>query len=290
MRSEADRSHHGVLRHPVVHAAQQPPERHPIVARECERHPRGACHARHSAEELPDRGDYQDDRFSAHESSALLKIASDEPAPSLTACHVGRGERDRQQHEPADERRPEDGPPDALRRCCSRPPRVSSEVCAEASNPVIVYFVSRKPIGRTRNQKPMRGPREAGVVDALAEDEVRALVVSGTNTSIPMITATPTTCTPTDMLFRTAPGAVSEDVDQRVEEHDQEEQQPGLARMCSSVGEVHPEDLDAVESRVWRSGRSRAVGHRRHDADQADDVEPAGQPTPALAAKVVAHQ
>jgi hypothetical protein len=32
-------------------------------------------------------------------------------------------------------------------------PRVSSAACAEASYPVCVYIVSRKPIGSTRNQK-----------------------------------------------------------------------------------------------------------------------------------------
>ena len=42
--------------------------------------------------------------------------------------------------------------------------------------------------------------------------------------------------------------AVGEDVHQRVEDHDQEEQEPGFAEDVDVVAEVQPEDVHAVEA------------------------------------------
>ena len=61
-------------------------------------------------------------------------------------------------------------------------PLVSSDRWAQASNPVIVYWVSRKPNGMIANQK--REARraavgEAGVVEPLGEHVVEALVLVG---------------------------------------------------------------------------------------------------------------
>ena len=65
------------------------------------------------------------------------------------AVDVGDREGDREQHDPADHapsRRSTSRPPS---RADSEAPWVSSEMWAEASKPVIVYWVSRNPSGRT---------------------------------------------------------------------------------------------------------------------------------------------
>ena len=80
---------------------------------------------------------------------------------------------------------------------------------------------------------------------------------------------------------------VGEDVDDRVEDEDEEEQQPRLAEDVLGVAEVDAEDVQAVEPERRVEEDRGAVSHRRDDADQADDVEPAGHPAPALAAEVV---
>src|ERR671921_475795 len=86
--------------------------------------------------------------FSAQESSALPKIASDEPAPSLTAStSVAANVIASSTNHPisADQKTDCQTP----RAAALAAPRVSSETCAEASKPVIVYCVSRKPSGST---------------------------------------------------------------------------------------------------------------------------------------------
>src|SRR3954449_4458486 len=79
---------------------------------------------------------------------------------------------------------------------------VSSEMCAEASKPVIVYCVSRKPSGSTYHQnmlllKPELLMRSVKTVLKLAW-------LSGTTTRMPMITATPRTCHHTEMPLNLA--------------------------------------------------------------------------------------
>src|ERR671921_591677 len=86
--------------------------------------------------------------FSAQESRELLKMASDDPAPSLTApTSVAANVIARSTNQPitADQKTDCQTP----RAAPIAAPRVSSETCAEASKPVIVYCVSRKPSGST---------------------------------------------------------------------------------------------------------------------------------------------
>jgi hypothetical protein len=71
---------------------------------------------------------------------------------------------------------------------------------------------------------------------------------------------------------------VGKDVDHRVEDEDEEEEQPGLAEDVLGVPEVDAQDVEAVEPQDGVEEGRRAVGHRGDDADEADDVEPAGHP------------
>src|SRR4029079_9856134 len=86
-------------------------------------------------------------------------------------------------------------------------PRVSSAVWADASYPVMVYIVSRNPIGITRiqNGKPPTAPPSKPVLLILWPKTKLALWCwSGTKISRPMITATPRTCQNTEMLLNSA--------------------------------------------------------------------------------------
>src|SRR5262245_17048543 len=84
---------------------------------------------------------------------------------------------------------------------------VSSDRCAHASNPVIVYWVSRKPNGTTASQK-------AGLVtlpslhpEALylsVKTKLNDWCVSGTTIRISTIAVAPITCHHTDTLFMIA--------------------------------------------------------------------------------------
>ncbi len=100
-----------------------------------------------------------------------------------------------------------------------------------------------------------------------------------------MITRTPRTCQPTETLFMNRQEAVDEDVDDRVEQQDDQEEQEGLGENVRGVAEVDAEDVDPVEAEQRVEEARRPVGHRGDDADQADDVEPAGEPAPARAAE-----
>ena len=79
---------------------------------------------------------------------------------------------------------------------------------------------------------------------------------------------------------------VGEDVHQRVEDEDDQEQQPSLGEDVLGVAEVDPEDVEPVERQQGVQEERRAVADRGDDADQADDVEPAGVPAPAGAAEL----
>ena len=87
-------------------------------------------------------------------------------------------------------------------------PRVSSAVWADASYPVCVYIVRMKPSGRTYSQKNapvVSAAVEAGVIEALTEDEAEALMVARYEAATSaMITSTPSTCQPTETLLKIA--------------------------------------------------------------------------------------
>ncbi len=91
--------------------------------------------------------------------SAEVKTAITLPKPSLTASTLVAANRNAssRNHPITAEDATDCQMPFAA--ACSAP-TVSSATCAEASYPVSVYIVSRKPIGRTRNQyvKPPVAP------------------------------------------------------------------------------------------------------------------------------------
>ena len=83
--------------------------------------------------------------------SAVRKITGEKPKASLmslTCVQANRNDSSRIQP-PMPEKKIERQRPCAA---AFEAPPVSSETCAEASNPVIVYCVSKKPSGSTRNQ------------------------------------------------------------------------------------------------------------------------------------------
>ncbi len=79
-----------------------------------------------------------------------------------------------------------------------------------------------------------------------------------------------------------------EDVDQRVDEQDQEEQDERVMQGCLHAPgrEIDPEQVQAVERQGRVQERRRGVVDRRGHRHQADQVEPAGEPAPARAAEL----
>src|ERR1700682_6541201 len=80
---------------------------------------------------------------------------------------------------------------------------VSSERCAEASKPVMVYCVSRKPSGRTYSQY-MLLPAKPELFTWLVNIHLRVWCSVGVKMRIAMIRAAPKTCHHTEILFNTA--------------------------------------------------------------------------------------
>ena len=84
---------------------------------------------------------------------------------------------------------------------------VSSDRWAEASNPVIVYCVSRKPNGTIANQNAklvVLPSLKPGVVEPLGEDVAERLVLVGDEDQDQHDRAAPTTCHQTETLFMIA--------------------------------------------------------------------------------------
>ncbi len=147
------------------------------VAREREERARAAGHARHAAEELADHRD-QDDELGP----ALAHLGGrgrrqiDVPKASLTAPTSDGRERDRQQHEPADQRRAGDRLPDALGRRLLGLAGLLGDV---RRGVVAGDRVHGQQEARRQDEPPVHPHAEAGVVDPLGEDEVDALVLVG---------------------------------------------------------------------------------------------------------------
>ena len=85
---------------------------------------------------------------------------------------------------------------------------VSSDRWAEASKPVIVYWVSRKPSGRTMNQKnmPLVSPpaSPAELFTRMVKTSATLMCVGGRKTRMRITAAAPNTCHQTETLFMTA--------------------------------------------------------------------------------------
>src|SRR4051794_27960118 len=79
---------------------------------------------------------------------------------------------------------------------------VSSETCADASKPVIVYCVSRKPRGRTYHQNMLWLKPELFCV--WVKTSLKLAWSDGAKIRIPTITRTPATCQKTEMPFSRA--------------------------------------------------------------------------------------
>src|SRR3954469_24717579 len=84
---------------------------------------------------------------------------------------------------------------------------VSSDRCADASNPVIVYCVSSRPRGSTRNQNftsLTAPPSNPELLILVVNTQLIAWWVFGTKARMPITRAAPTTCHHTEMLLITA--------------------------------------------------------------------------------------
>ena len=79
---------------------------------------------------------------------------------------------------------------------------VSSETCADASKPVIVYCVSRKPSGSTYHQNMLWPKPELFCV--WVNTSLKLAWSDGAKIRIPTITRTPATCQKTEMPFSRA--------------------------------------------------------------------------------------
>src|SRR5690625_399501 len=79
---------------------------------------------------------------------------------------------------------------------------VSSDRCADASKPVIVYCVSKKPSGNTRNQYFASSYPE--LFKRSVKTKLRLWCWSGTTARIRITIAAPATCHHTEMLLSTA--------------------------------------------------------------------------------------
>src|SRR3954453_1931252 len=88
----------------------------------------------------------------------------------------------------------------------SAAPRVSSEMCADASYPVCVYIVSRKPWVRMNSQKkPVTlPPSQPELLILCVKTKLTDWWCEGTNARMPITIRMPITCHQTDTLFRAA--------------------------------------------------------------------------------------
>src|SRR3954454_5663887 len=137
--------------------------------------------------------------------SALSMIAIDEPPPASTAltsvaANVSAS-RTNQPKTPAQntERQTPCAAPSAA-------PRVSSEMCADASYPVCVYIVSRNPWVRMNNQnQPPTDPFIHPELFCLwPNTKLADWWLSGPRTRTPITMTTPTTCHHTETLLSSA--------------------------------------------------------------------------------------
>ena len=290
MISENDRHRdHRVERNPIaVHAAEDRPAGDPAVARERVPGARGAGQPGRAAEHLTDGRDDQHQLCRPGVQGAG-EDRPDESGALVDRLDVGRGEHEGEQDEPADHRRPEHRPPDAL---CGGLGGVPGLLRGVRRGVVAGLRVHGQQESDRQHQEPEadvagRAVVEAGVVDPLAEHEAEVLVIVGDEDQQPDDDRDPDQVPANGDVVRQRQDPVAEDVHHRVEDQDQEEEEPGLPEDVLGVGEVDPEDVDAVEGERRVEEDRRAVSHRGDDPHQPDDVEPAGHPAPALAAEVV---
>ena len=247
---------------------------------------RRAGQARDGAEELAGRGDQQHEDVPARRRAPGRRSRRRRRRPRVTA--VGGPARRRGTRAAGSSRRSPSRRSTA--RCPSRPPSaapwVSSDRWAEASKPVIVYCVSRKPQRQHASRTSSCScSAEAGVVDALGEHEADALVRGRARRSGPgSRSRAPATCHHTEMLLMIASRwlrkmfstAASTRMTTKIDEHPRERVVVRPAVADSADGEVDerraPYATDAVTAtrpiRFSQPVKKPAAGPPSLDAHQ----------------------
>ena len=110
--------------------------------------------------------------------------------------------------------------------------------------------------------------------------------LSGTMIRIPMITATPSTCQPTEMLLNSATSGEEKMLISEWMLRNRANRHERLEQDVLGVAEVHEPEVEPVEAEQRVGELRRGVDDRSDHADEADQVEPAGEPAPGLAAEV----
>ena len=193
------------------------------------------------------------------------------------AVDVGDREGDRQQHDPADQRRVEDRLPDSLRRRFRGAVGLLGDVGrgVEAGDRVLGQQEAER-----QNVEPVHAVAEAAVVDPVAEDEAEALVAVGDEDEDDDDRGDAEHVPPDRDAVDQREHVRSPHVDDRVDRQDQREEEEDLAEDVDFVAEVDPEQVDFVEAEDdVEEGRAGVVDGGQ-DGDQADQVEPAGEPGP----------
>ena len=184
--------------------------------------------------------------FAAHESSASVKIAPTKPAASVTTAASGTANRKLQQQGPADDRRVEHRAPHALGRCDRGAPGLLGRM---RRGVVAGLGVHRQQEADGQHQHPeaerrRRAPEGSVVVDALGEDEAQVLVAVRNEDQQPDHDRDAEQVPADRDVVHQLDEPIGEDVDDRVADQDQGEQDPGLSQDVLGVGEVHAEDVD----------------------------------------------
>ena len=198
------------------------------------------------------------------------------------AVDVGDREGDRQQHDPADQRRVEDRPPHTLRRRFGGAVGLLGDVGrgVEAGDRVLGQQEAER-----QHVEPVHPVAEAAVVDPVAEDEAEALVAVGDDDQDDDDRGDADHVPPDRDAVDQREQVRAADVDRGVESEDQREEEEDLAEDVRFVAEVDPEDVHFVEAEDDVEEGGAGVVDRGDHGDQADQVEPAGEPGPDRAAE-----
>ena len=207
------------------------------------------------------------------ESIAWLKMVDHGAAARRHPVGVLHGEQEGQQQDPAADRRVEDRPPDALGRAVGRALGLLGQVRRGVVAGDRVLGQDRRDRqheeagSRSRDVEPPNMPL---LLMVLANTSLKLACCSGTRNRIRITAAAPATCHHTEMLLMTASRWLEKmlmiaETARMIDEQDERPRQavavePGLA--------------ERAERQVEE--RRAAVGHRRQDGDQADQVQPAG--------------
>jgi hypothetical protein len=272
----------------LVEAPEEPPARHPTVARERVPRARRAGQARRAAEELADR---RDDEHQLGAPDVVVHGTREDrdrgPAGGVDGLGVAGRKQEREQHDPAEDRRVEHRLPHAL----GRTDRCIAGLLGGVGGRVVASLrVHRQDEADGEHVEPEeraagRPEVEARVVDLVAEDEPGALVMVRDEGEDSDDREHAQHVPPDRDVVEEAQQTVGEDVHDGVEDENEEEQHEGVMKNGGGVagGEVDAPHLQPVETEQCIEEDRRAVADPGDDADETDHVEPAGEPTPAFA-------